>query len=404
MQKDRLSSPKKGCPAYLFALNIIYEEKIKQDQYSVYERRGQLVFALNCEKMIPEDAPVRLVSAMLEELNYEALYRAYSPRGRKSAADPQVMFEVLVYGYLCGIYSSRKLEEACRYRVDFMWLMGETDHGAVFVDGTKLESRAGRYTFVWRKSEAQRTWERLSHLLEQWKAYESQLFIMGDGRNSYSKTDEDATFMRMKEDHMRNGQLKPGYHVQIGVNSEYITGIEVFSDRSDVKTLKPFLRRLEGFHRARYEDVVADAGYESLENDLYLDATGQACFIKPTNYDQQKSKKFQKQTGRIENMTYGPEQPKQLCLQKTFWEKRAETTQRITSQRGIHLRLCRFIQVEGAFALLKNDFGFRRFLTRGRANIRSELFLLAIAFDLKKLWIKREHGRLQTRVSEKMTA
>ena len=69
-----------------------------------------------------------------------------------------------------------------------------------------------------------------------------------------------------------------------------------------------------------------------------------------------------------------------------------------------HLRLCRSIQVEGAFALLKNDFGFRRFLTRGKANIRAELFLLAIAFDLKKLWMKREHDRLQTRVSEKMTA
>ncbi len=139
--------------------------------------------------MILENAPVRLVSTVLEELNYERLYRAYSPKGRKSAADPQVLFEVLVYGYLCGIYSSRKLEEACRYRVDFMWLlgderapdhttlarfrtgrcrdaveelfyqlvwklehMGETDHSAVFVDGTKLESRAGRYTFVWRKS------------------------------------------------------------------------------------------------------------------------------------------------------------------------------------------------------------------------------------------------------------
>ena len=86
--------------------------KLKQDQYSVYERRGQLVFVLNSEKMIPEDAPVRLVSAMLEELNYEALYRAYSPRGRESAANSQVMFEVLVYGYLCGIYSSRRPEEA----------------------------------------------------------------------------------------------------------------------------------------------------------------------------------------------------------------------------------------------------------------------------------------------------
>jgi transposase len=160
-----------------------------QDQCTVRERNGQLVFALNNEILIPENAPVRLVNAILEELNYEKLYRAYSPCGRKSAADPRVLFEVLVYGYLCGIYSSRKLEEACRYRVDFMWLLedkrapdhstlarfrtgrcrevieelfyqlvqkleclGETDHGAVFVDGTKLESRAGRYTFVWRKS------------------------------------------------------------------------------------------------------------------------------------------------------------------------------------------------------------------------------------------------------------
>ena len=54
--------------------------------------------------------------------------------------------------------------------------------------------------------------------------------------------------------------------------------------------------------------------------------------------------------------------------------------------------------------MLKSDFGFRRFLTRGKANIRTELFLLAMAFDLKKLWMKREHGRLKTCVSEKMTA
>ena len=473
-------------------------------------------------------------------MDYKELYRAYSPKGRKSAVDPQVLFEVLVYGYLCGIYSSRKLEEACRYRVDFMWLlgdekapdhstlarfrtgrcrealeelfyqlvrkleeMGETDHRTVFVDGTKLESRAGRYTFVWRKnvekqlgkvkeqvrqqtglttpealashledtvqsirfvhgsgkrkSPEQKSWENLHRLLERWRAYEQQLGVMGETRNSYAKTDEDATFMRMKEDHMRNGQLKPGYNVQIAVNSEYITGIEAFSDRADARTLKPFLRRLERFHQTRYEEVVTDAGYESLDNYLYLESTGQTCFMKPTNYDQKKSRKFQKQVGRVENMAYDPEedsftcaqgrkltlrrecteqregqlvstawyrcedctgcpcrsqccrakdptQPKELRLQKTFWEKREQTTQRIVSKRGIHLRLCRSVQVEGAFGLLKSDFGFRRFLTRGRANIRAELFLLAMAFDLKKLWMKREHGRLKTRVSEKMTA
>ena len=157
----------------------------KQDQCTVYECHGQLVFALNSQKILPENAPVRLASAQLEELDYRKLYRTYSSRGRKSAVEPRVMFKVIVYGYLCGIYSSRKLEEACRYRVDFMWLlegqkepdhttiarfrtgrcreaiedlfyqfvrkleeMGETDHRAVFIDGTKMESRAGRYTFA----------------------------------------------------------------------------------------------------------------------------------------------------------------------------------------------------------------------------------------------------------------
>ena len=96
--------------------------------------------------------------------------------------------------------------------------------------------------------------------------------------------------------------------------------------------------------------------------------------------------------------------PKQLVLQKSFWEKRTQAVENISSPKGIHLRLCRSIQAEGAFALLKNDFAFCRFLTTGRANVRTELFLLAIAFDVKKLWMKRKHGRLQTRVSEKMSA
>ena len=91
-------------------------------------------------------------------------------------------------------------------------------------------------------------------------------------------------------------------------------------------------------------------------------------------------------------------------LQKTFWEKRKQATANIMTERGIHLRLCRSIQVEGTFGLLKNDFGFRRFLTRGKASVRTELFLLALAFDLKKLWMKREQDRLQTRASMKMTS
>ena len=152
--------------------------------------------------------------------------------------------------------------------------MGETDDKSVFLDGTKLESRARRYTFVWRKSvekhlamvkdklksmtdlttsaamgsmlkqegenltfvcdkgkhksQAQRDWEEKQALLERWEQYEAMLSIMGKEQNSCSKTDIGAAFMRMKEPRMRNGQLKPGYNVQIAVNSEDITGIEAF--------------------------------------------------------------------------------------------------------------------------------------------------------------------------------
>lgn len=83
-----------------------------------------------------------------------------------------------------------------------------------------------------------------------------------------------------------------------------------------------------------------------------------------------------------------PDKPKEIVLKKTFWEKRNQAAANIATERSVHLRLCRSIQVEGAFALLKTDFGFRRFLTRGKANIRTELFLLALAFDLRKLWMK----------------
>ena len=512
----------------------------QKEKYNAYVENNQLVVTLNSEILLPEDAPVRVTSAQLEELDYRKLYEAYSSKGRKSVTDPRVMFKVMAYGYQCGIYSTRKLEEACKYRVDFMWLLenekapdhttlsrfrtgrcceavedlfyqyvqlleqqGETDHKSVFIDGTKLESRAGRYTFTWRgtveknlakakqkvleqtgcktlealerflavkaegitfangkgkhKTEEQREWESINHLCEQWKKYEEQLKIMGEGRNSYSKTDHDATFMRMKEDHMRNGQLKPAYNVQIAVNSEYITGIDAFSNRTDVGTLIPFLHKLEMAHQQRYEEVTADAGYESLDNYLYLESNRQVSFIKPSNYEAQKTKKYRAQIGRIENMRYDKEEdcyicaegrklhcrkvstevqngtpvtrawyrcesrqncpqrekcckkqdkdaPKEVIMKETFWEKRQQSLENITSERGIQLRMNRSIQVEGAFGLIKNDFGFRRFLTTGKKNIRIELLFLALGFNLKKRWMKQQKRRLETHYSEKKAA
>ena len=483
--------------------------------------------------MLPENAPVRRTSAQLEELDYRKLYEAYSPKGRKSVVDPKVMFKVMVYAYECGVYSTRQMEEACRYRIDFIWLREDqpvpdhstfarfrtgrcseaiedlfyqyvkylethrgTDYEAVFIDGTKIESRAGRYTFCWRgsieknlakvksevlkltglktlhglskrlarqaerieftagtghhKTQEQREWEHLHELEQRWARYEAQLEIMGSDRNSYSKTDTDATFMRMKEDHMRNGQLKPAYNVQIAVNSEYITGIEVFNNRTDFGTLAPFLEKISSKHGRRYAKVVADAGYESLENYLYLERNGQLSFIKPANFEQAKTKKYRAQIGRAENMTYdaernsytcaegrtlvkvyesteklngvvtthyrcencrgcpvraqccsakNPDSPKEIRVRKQLLEKRRQSLENISTEEGIYLRMCRSIQVEGAFALLKNDFGFRRFLTTGKKNVKIELLFLAFGFNLKKNWMKVETQREESHLS-----
>ena len=413
-----------------------------------------MVLALNHEKILPENAPVRLTSVQLEELDYRNLYRAYSSRGRKSAADPRVMFKVMVYGYQCGIYSSRKLEEACRYRVDFMWLLeeenapdhatfarfrtgrcasavedlfyqyvrlletqGETDHETVFIDGTKLESAAGRYTFVWRKT------------------VEKQLAKVKEK----VQTAVSARSLAELEQYLAN--------TAEGIDFVHGTGRRKSEEQKEWEKLDEL----------RHRSVTADAGYERLGNYLFLESSGQLSFIKPANYEQQKSTKFKKLLGRMENMAYDAdedcytcangrklplrrdctelqngqyvttawyrcedckgcplrenccqakdvEQPKELRVNKTLQALRKASQENIATESGIYLRLCRSIQVEGAFGLLKTDFGFRRFLTRGKANVRIELFFLALAFNLKKLWMKRENGRLQTHLSQLSSA
>ena len=149
----------------------------------------QLVLPLCLEGLVPEDDSVRLLSHILEDLDYKKLYLAYFAKGRNPAVDPKTMFKILTYAYSQGIYSSRKIERACRRDINFMWLlagqkapdhstiarfrtgflasacedlfyqlvrllasMGELSKETVFIDGTKLEACANKYTFVWRKS------------------------------------------------------------------------------------------------------------------------------------------------------------------------------------------------------------------------------------------------------------
>ncbi len=114
------------------------------------------------------------------------------------------------------------------------------------------------------------------------------------GRNSYSKTDIDATFMHMKDDHMRNAQLKPGYNVQIAVDSEYVVAADIFQERNDVWTLMPFLKYMEKNLEFKYPSVTLDAGYESEEAHCFLEENDQTYYIKPQIYERWKKKNVQR--------------------------------------------------------------------------------------------------------------
>ncbi len=276
-----------------------------------------------------------------------------------------------------------------------------------------------------------------------------------DGRNSFSKTDKDATFMRMKDDHMRNAQLKPGYNLQLAVEGEYITGLDIGSERSDQMAMIPLLERMESKLGVKYSDVTLDAGYESEENYTWFEKQNRVCYIKPQNYEKSKTRKFKSNMHLRENMAYDAQKDEYTCpnqrklravytgkrksksgfeseityyecescegcklkkqctrakanrkmsLSKEFLRQREDSRQRITSPMGILLRTNRSIQSEGAFGIIKQDMGFRRFLTRGKKNVFCETLLMAIGFNINKWHNKLFAGRAGSQLFGKLTA
>ena len=515
--------------------------------YSLYNTNQQLVLPIDLEIMIPENDSVRLLSTVLEGLDYSELYKAYSTNGRNPAISPKTLFMVLVYANLNDIQSSRDIEKACKRDINFMWLLqgetapsystiarfrsgrlkdccenlfyqlvvklgelGEIDYKNIFIDGTKIEANSNKYSFVWkksinkfekklkekmsqkiselnkefikcyatdsdslnvilyskileelqeivaekniefvsgkgkRKSKIQKYIELLYDAIEKQSKYDEYNSIF-DGRNSFSKTDTDATFMHLKEDHMRNAQLKPAYNIQIGVEGEYIVGMDISNERSDQLTLIPFLEKLDEKLPNTFENIVADAGYESEENYLYLEEHNQISYIKPQFYEKQKTKKFKSDISKRENMDYDLENDEYICalarrlknigliertsksgyisevtkyecescegcsiknkctkakgnrqiqVSKKFIEKRKISLDNITTPKGVVLRMNRSIQVEGTFGVIKQDHGFRRFLLRGSVNVKIEFLLKALAHNIAKLHTKITKNRL----------
>ena len=172
--------------------------------------------------------------------------------------------------------------------------------------------------FVSEKGKRKTDVQRLSELVEGWlerlKRYTEGIHICGD-RNSYSKTDHDATFMHMKEDHMQNEQLKPGYNVNVATCSGFVIGSYISADRSDMHALIPFMEQLKrSYVGMNIDSVVVDSGYESEKNYCWFEAHPETeLYVKPGNHEQRKHKKYRTDISRRENMAYDAETDTYTC-------------------------------------------------------------------------------------------
>lgn len=483
------------------------------------------------EELVPAGHPVRIVKQVVDEVDVRPINRKYKGGGA-SSFHPRLMLKLLVYGYLTNTYSSRKLEDQAAHNVHFMWLLGmkKPDHNtinrfrseklsgvlqqifsqivllleregivslkeAVFTDGTKIESAANKYSFVWGKSiktnkdriktQLDELWkyaqgiaaeelgdtapleyreinpekvketiakinaalddkeevstkvrQKLNYAKKHWPEnlakYDQQEKLL-NGRNSCSKTDPDATFMRMKEDHMLNGQLKPAYNLQISTQDQFILNYTLHQTSTDYQTLPSHIEQYETLYQTLPEAVVADAGYGSDENYGILQQKGIEAYIKYNTFDKEQKegiKAFSNDSlhyNQAENYLVCPMGQRmghigdgqrvtssgfvqlisryqaQNChncpmrgvchsgqgnriieVNHSLRMHKQTAKDRLNTEQGIMYRKRRPADVEPVFAQLKHNHGFRRFLLKGMSKTEVEIGLLSIAHNLRK--------------------
>ena len=343
------------------------------------------------DDFVPQNHPVRIVNSIVNQIDISFIEVTYKGGGT-SSYHPRALLKIMIYAYLRNLYSSRKIEQALGENIHFMWLSGNIrpDHNTIanfrsgklkgkfkkifnqvllllaqqqvlnikdiYVDGTKIEANANRYTFVWGKSMAnsrerikkqlKELWryvetvyaeegqrpngpnnfdaidpeevaktidqinkalkckktdskvkQKLNYAKRNWPGniakYNSQQEQMG-GRYSMSKTGPDATFMRMKEDHIQNGQLKPSYNLQACSNNQFITNYTLAQTTTDTTTLIGHLEEYKESFGHAPDTVTADAGYGSEENYTYLEGENREAFVK-YNYFHKEQRQAKKQ-------------------------------------------------------------------------------------------------------------
>jgi transposase len=497
-----------------------------------YNFNQNLLLPPSLEELIAPNHPVRVVNQVVDNLNLDPILAKYDGGGCP-AYHPRMMLKVLVYAYMTNRYSSRKIEEAMQQNIHFMWLSGMSypdhntinrfrserlkgvlrevfsqvvhlliDHGHItlkeaYLDGTKIEANANRYTFVWGKAirksrdriqrQIEELWsyteqvakEELEHnepesfeeinaekvsqaiekidralsgkevdkkvkqklnyakrkwpeALDKYDTYEQQ---MGE-RSSLSRTDPDATFMRMKDDHMLNGQLKPAYNWQISTQNQYILGYTLHQTTTDTATLPVHMEVLKDSLGVMPENLVADAGYGSEENYEYLENNDIEAYVKFNYFHKEQSRKWQENPAKIENLFYNEQEDCYFCpmgqrmnlikkssrktsnkhqQNKNFYQAQncngcpmrgpchKQKTNRIievnprlvrykqmvreklNSETGLQYRSQRPADVEAVFGSVKYNHGFDRFLLKGLEKTEIEAGLVSLAHNLRKM-------------------
>lgn len=397
-------------------------------------------------------------------------------------------------------FRSQKLKNQIQHLfselVKLMVEMGYVSLDTQYTDGTKIEAASNRYTFVWRKSiekykekleikvtsvlkdidasinadiacqddceefkaidsaELQQRIDLLNERIEELskqqqkqvkqlkedalprlKKYESQLDTLGN-RNSFSKTDPDATFMRMKEDHMKNGQLKPAYNVQISTENQILTNFSIHQRAGDPATFIPHIEQFSRFYNKYPKVAVADSGYGSEQNYQYAENQEIEAFIKYNYFHKEQKRAYKKNPFLTANLFYNPQcdylicpmgqrmnkvgtakkvsdlgytsqvsiyqaQNCQGCPLRTGCHKsennrrieinhelnrlRKTARQKLLSETGVYHRGKRPIEPEAVFGHIKYNNKFNRFTLKGLEKVEIEFGLVAIAHNLRKI-------------------
>ena len=288
------------------------------------------------------------------------------------------------------------------------------------------------------KTAEQRRYDKLNEYTEKLKRYSEHIKICGEDRNSYSKTDPDATFMRMKKDYMGNDQLLPGYNIQIGICDEYISVFDVKQYASDMDCFQPLMEKFNKTYGKYPKYPVADAGYGSFNNYLYCEEHGMEKYMKFTMFKKEtEDSKYRDNPYRAVNFpiskngnpvcpngkefTYLYSRPvkgnkygrteelyqcedctncphKERCckcegnrvirLNEELTRFHKEVLSNLNSVHGALLRMNRSIQAEGAFGTIKWNKSYQRIRRRGLKSVILEIAMISCGFNLHKYHLK----------------